>query len=353
LIVDCHCHVIAHAMTTKAVPERWRPRIERADGQQVVRFRGAPLRSVVGEFTDVDLMLAQAKAEGVDHLLLSPWIRLVPADAETEVGEAVEVCQVQNEGLSALATARPENISVLAAVPLQEPAVAADHLRDVMTLPGVRGAEVPASVSGRYLGDDSFEPFWAMAEQTGAFIFVHPTTTGFGLDALSPFYLWNSVGNPMETAVTAAHLAAAGVLERHPGLKIMLAHGGGGLLALRGRLRRAFAARPEARTRSALGPDAALRAFYYDSLTHDARLLADLIDYVGAEHVLLGSDRPFEMGTEHPVDEVHALGLGTHDTEAILGANARRLFSMIAEDPQSEPLKRLRDHGVGALDGPA
>jgi len=312
-------------MTTAAVPERWRPAPRREDGQRVVGFRGKVLRSIVGEFTDADLMLAEAAAQGIGHLLLSPWIMLVPVDAE--LGEASHVCQVQNEALSALAQSRPGKISVLGAVPLQDPAAAGAQLRALMALPGMRGAEVPASVAGRYLGDDSFEPFWAAAQETGALVFVHPTTTGFGLDALSPYYLWNSVGNPMETAITAAQLAAAGVLERYPDLKILLAHGGGGLHAVRGRLRRAFAVRPEASSRSAAGPDAALRRFYYDALTHDRALLAGLVEFAGADRVLLGSDRPFDMGSEHPVAEVRALRQPEAE-ELILSGNAERLLGV-------------------------
>jgi aminocarboxymuconate-semialdehyde decarboxylase len=328
LIVDCHCHIVAAEMTTTAVPERWRPQLRRdEDGRTAVQLAGRVIRSIVGEFTDVGEMLSQAAAQGVDHLVLSPWITLVPVDAE--IGAARHVCQVQNEALSALAAARPAQVSVLGAVPLQDPAVAADSLRELMRLPGMRGAEIPASVAGSYLGEDRFEPFWAAAQETGALIFVHPTTTGFGLSALSPYYLWNSVGNPLETAVTAAHLAAAGVLERHEGLRILLAHGGGGLLAVRGRLRRAFAVRPEARAASADGPDASLRRFYYDALTHDRALLADLVAFAGADRVLLGSDRPFDMGSDHPVDEIRALDQPDAQ-DLILGGNATRLLGIEA-----------------------
>jgi aminocarboxymuconate-semialdehyde decarboxylase len=325
LIIDCHCHVIVSEMTTSAVPERWRPALRRVDGQQVVGFRGKVLRSIIGEFADVDVMLAQAADQGVDHLVLSPWIMLVPA--EGDIGAASQVCAVQNEALSALAASRPGRISVLGAVPVADPALAAECLRALMALPGMRGAEIPASVAGNYLGADIFEPFWEAAAQTGAVIFVHPTTTGFDLAALSPFYLWNSVGNPLETAVTAAQMTAAGVLERHPGLKVVLAHGGGGLQAVRGRLRRAFAVRPEARSRSAAGPDASLRSFFYDSLTHDRELLAGLVAYAGADRVLLGSDRPFDMGAEQPVQEIRALGLPDAE-ELILGGNAERLLGV-------------------------
>ena len=326
MIVDCHCHIVAAEMTTTAVPERWRPTLRRdEDGRTAVGLAGRVIRSIVGEFTDIGEMLSQAAAQGVDHLVLSPWIVLVPVDAE--IGEARHVCQVQNEALSALAAARPARISALGAVPLQDPVAAAGSLRELMRLPGMRGAEIPASVAGSYLGEDRFEPFWAAAQETGALIFVHPTTTGFDLPALLPYYLWNSVGNPLETTVTAAHLAAAGVLERHDRLRILLAHGGGGLHAIRGRLRRAFAVRPEARAASADGPDASLRRFYYDSLTHDGALLADLIAFAGADRVLLGSDRPFDMGSDHPVDEIRALGQPDAE-DLILSGNARHLLGI-------------------------
>jgi aminocarboxymuconate-semialdehyde decarboxylase len=323
VVVDFHCHVIGAEATTKAMPARWRPVVRREAGRQAVEFGGAVLRSVVGEFTDVDLMLAQAAGQGVGHLVLSPWIRLVPAEAQTS--EAIAVCQVLNSELSRLAAARPGRVSALGAVPLGEPEAAARCLADLMRLPGMAGAEIPASVGGRYLGDDAFWPFWEAAASTGALIFVHPTTRGFSLPALDDYYLWNSVGNPLETAITAAHLAAAGVLERYQDLKILLAHGGGGLHAVRGRLRRAFGIRPEAGKRSSAGPDAALRRFWYDSLTHDRALLADLVGFAGAGQVVLGSDRPFDMGTDQPVAEIRALGLPEAE-ERILGGNAGALL---------------------------
>jgi aminocarboxymuconate-semialdehyde decarboxylase len=323
LIVDAHCHVIVADMMTSAVPAHWRPAISVENGRQVVTFRGRALRSIVAEFTDIEVMVGQAAAGGIDHLVLSPWIMLVPTEAG--LTEAIRVCRVQNEGLSLGAAGG--RVSALGAVPLQDAAAAAAELEYLMRLPGLRGAEVPASVQGRYLGDEAFLPFWEAAEATGALIFVHPTTRGFELPALDDYYLWNSAGNPLETAITAAHLAAAGVLERYPRLRILLAHGGGGLMSIRGRLRRAFAVRPEAGARSADGPDAALRRFYFDTVTHDRALLADLVGYAGADHVLLGSDRPFDMGSGQPAGEVRALRLGASDERSILGGNASRLLA--------------------------
>ncbi len=182
---------------------------------------------------------------------------------------------MQNESLAEVAASRADGrVHALGAVPLQDPARAVAELEHLMTLPGMRGVEVPASIAGSYLGADCFAPFWAAAADCGAVVFVHPTTRGLGLSALDDHYLWNSVGNPVETTIAAAQLVTSGVLARHPGLKILLAHGGGALLALRGRLRRAYAVRPEARADSAAGPDDLLRRLYYDSLTHDQAVLA-------------------------------------------------------------------------------
>jgi aminocarboxymuconate-semialdehyde decarboxylase len=313
LIVDVHCHVIVEEMTARTVPPDWRPVISRDDGRYRLAVRGRDISSVVGEFTDTGTMLGQAAATGVDRLLLSPWISLVPAEADPAT--AREVCEVHNTALAALTAAHPGQVSAVGAVVLQEPELAARQITELVTGYGLAGAEIPASAGGRYLGDDFFLPFWAAAEQAGALVFIHPTTRGFGVPALEQYYLWNSVGNPMETAIAAAHMAMAGVLERHPRLRVVLAHGGGALPVVRGRLRRAFAVRPEA----------ALRRFYYDTVTHDHDLLADLVRYAGAGQVLLGSDRPFDMGTDDPVAEVRALGLGA-DEELILGGTAAQLL---------------------------
>jgi aminocarboxymuconate-semialdehyde decarboxylase len=236
-----------------------------------------------------------AEQAGIDRVVLAPWVRLLDGDVDA-----------LNEGMRAL---RSDRVTVLGAVALDDPRLPAD-------LPGV---EIPASVGGEYLGAERFEPFWAAAEAAGKVVFIHPTTRAFDW----PFYMWNTVGNPFETTITAAHMVMAGVMERHPGLKVVLAHGGGALLALRGRLRHAHEAIAAAGERLRESPEASIRRFYFDTVTHDPQVLRELADYVGADHVLLGTDHPFDMGDHDPLATVRAAGL---DPEA-LGANAEALFS--------------------------
>jgi aminocarboxymuconate-semialdehyde decarboxylase len=327
VIVDLHAHIIVPEVLRSAGPgDAWRPTVRREDGAQVVEFRGRSIRSAVGEFVHVERMLEQAAARGVQRLVLSPWVALLPD--ELDPPDAARACRLQNAALAGLCAAFPDRVGAFGAVPLRDPAAAAGELERLLAAPGVGGVEVPASVGGAWLGEDRFLPFWEAAEGLGAVVLVHPTTRGFDLPALQRHYLWNSVGNPLETAVTGAQLVMAGVLERFPRLRVILAHGGGALLALRGRLRRAHAVQPQARARLAGTPDTSLRRLYYDTVTHDGDLLRALVAYAGAEHVLLGSDHPFDMGTADPVGEVRALGLAPAAERAVLGGNAAGLLGL-------------------------
>src|SRR5918912_2948199 len=171
--------------------------------------------------------------------------------------------------MARMVRARPDRVAALGAVPLQDPLLAASELRALMAAGELRGVEIAASVRGTYLGDDRFEPFWAAAEQTRAVVFIHPTTRAFDASAFGDYYLWNAVGNPMETTLTAAHMVFAGVLERHRSLRVVLAHGGGALLSLRSPLRHAHSAVAPAPERLRESPEDSIRRLHFDTVVHD------------------------------------------------------------------------------------
>ncbi len=194
---------------------------------------------------------------------------------------------------------------------------------------GLLGVEVssfgqgPGGSRAVDLSDPRLEPFWARAAELGAPVFVHPF--GCSLDErLDRFYLANTVGQPTETAVALSHLIFAGVLDRHPSLVVVAAHGGGYLPTAIGRSDHAWRTRPEAHA-CAQAPSHYLRRIYVDSLVHSAEQLRSLVAAVGADRVLLGSDYPFDMGDESPIASVRAAGLGEDVAAAVLGANAVRL----------------------------
>jgi aminocarboxymuconate-semialdehyde decarboxylase len=284
------------------------------------------VRSAVREWTDLDRIVADQDAAGTDVVVLSPLVLLLSYDAPPE--EGVRRCRIQNDGLARMVAAGGGRVAALGTVPLQDPRPAAQELRALMADGVLGGVEVAANVGGRYLGDDAFEPFWAAAEETGAVVFVHPTTRGFDAPVFGEHYLWNAVGNPFETTVTAAHLVMTGTMERHPGLKVVLAHGGGAILTLRGRLRHAHSFQPDARSRLRESPEESLRRFHYDTVVHDAGLLRGLVETVGADRVVLGSDHPFDMGDLRPADTVRSADLDPSDEAAVLGGNAARLLGL-------------------------
>jgi aminocarboxymuconate-semialdehyde decarboxylase len=298
-VVDAHAHVVVPGLGADV---SWR------DGAQVVVFAGREIRSAVREFVDLGRILEEQDRSGVDVVLLCPWVNLLGREPAR-----------QNEALAAMVG---ERVAALGTVELEQPEQLAELMRDGR----LSGVEIPASVAGDYLGHDRFAGFWAAAEASGALVFIHPTTRGFELPVFDGYYLWNSVANPLETTVTAAHMIFSGVMERHPRLRVLLAHGGGAVLALRGRLRHAHSFQPQARSVLAAAPDDSLRRFFYDTVVHDATLLRELIDYVGAERVLCGSDYPFDMGLEQPAELVRALGLPPDAEAAVLGGNALGLL---------------------------
>ncbi|MFL5871777.1 MAG: amidohydrolase family protein [Solirubrobacterales bacterium] len=324
-MIDAHAHVIVPELLRNGHPgEQWRPRVRRVRGEQMVEFDGREIRSMVNEAVDVETMLAVHARAGIDGVVLCPWVPLLYPDAEPEAG--LERCRIQNDALSRIVAEHPAQIEALGAVPIQAPELAAAELRELRRHGVLAGVEVGASVRGLYLGDPSFEPFWEAAAETRSLVFVHPTTRGFGGRAFSEHYLWNTVGNPLETTIAAAQMTMAGVMERHPGLRVLLAHGGGALLALRGRLAHAHSFQADARAELTESPLASIRRFYFDTVTHDRELLAALIEFASPERVLLGSDYPFDMADDDPAAGVRALGLAPEAEAAVLGGNARRLL---------------------------
>lgn len=327
MVIDTHAHIIVPEITLDAAPdETWRPSVTWENGQQLIHHGGKTRRSALRPYADVEALLEAHTEAGTDRVLLTPWSALLGYDFDPE--EGLRVARIQNEALSALTQKYPARFSALGTVPLQDIDLAITELRSLMQEPGIFGVEVAASVRGVFLGDDQFRPFWEAVEEVGAIVFIHPTTGGLGLNALDDYYMGNSVGNPVETALVAAQLVMSGVMEEHPNLKIILAHGGGAILSLRGRLRHAHSFQPKARRRLTESPVDSLKRFYYDTVTHDVDLLRQLVDFAGADHVVLGSDYPYDMGYDHPADFVRSAGLSPEVEAAVLGGNAARLLGL-------------------------
>ncbi|MBI1795225.1 MAG: amidohydrolase [Chloroflexi bacterium] len=323
MIIDTHAHIIVPEILREAAPaEEWRPRVVWNNGKQFIEYGSKRIGSATREFVTPETILDEIKKSGADAVLLCPWVSLVRYEAKAE--ESLDACQVQNDALASLVKKYPQRIAALGMIPLQDVALAIKELERLMKS-GLKGVEIGTHVNGVYPGDVNFRPFWEACESLGAFVFIHPVEGG-GRAELRDYYMWNVIGNPLETTVAAGHLILSGVMEAYPRLKILLAHGGGALPYLHGRLERGFKQRPEINKVISRPPTEYLKQFYFDTITHDAVVLKNLVDFVGADRILLGSDYPFDMGNENPVEFVRSTKLGNEAEKLILGDNAADIF---------------------------
>ncbi|MEV8296353.1 amidohydrolase family protein [Streptomyces rochei] len=324
--VDVHAHVLLPDVESLVAGLPGHAEAKEVDarrnGPAALAVNGPMVRARVPRMTDVALRLASMDAQGVDVQLVSPSPSHYHYWADEATAE--KVYRQANEATAAHCAQAPDRLRGLGLVPLQHP----DHMvraLDHALEQGLDGVEISSHAPGRELSDPAYEPFWSRAAERGAILFLHPF--GCTLDErLDRWYLSNTVGQPTENAVALSHLIFSGVLDRHPGLKIVAAHGGGYLPTHIGRSDHAWSARSDAGAGCAHPPSSYLRRLYFDSLVHDPHVLRELVRVAGADRVLLGSDFPFDMGTEDPVAALRAARLPDADFHAVRGGNAAALL---------------------------
>lgn len=325
---DVHAHCVPPGLIEILEREGGRHGLDihRVDGRRVVRIDGRSVGPVREDLLDVDARLTAMDRMGVDVQLVSSWIGIngytLPID------HAAGYARMFNETLALMVSAHPRRFLGLCNVPLQAPERAAEELRYAVERLGMVGAEIATTVAGTDLDDSGLEPFWAAAADLRCLILIHPDQVLPGRNG-SPYFLNNTVGNAAETTIAVAHMVCSGVLERHPDLRLCLVHGGGYLPYQAGRLDHGYRSQPHLMGRELQRPPSDyLRRLYFDTVTHSAAVLQFLIDFARPEHVVLGSDYPFEMGDPDPVGSVRAApGLDDEQRSLILGGNVSRLLA--------------------------
>ena len=322
-VIDAHAHWY---------PEPWLALVENqgaAAGVKITRvdegwrIASERLTMTFGQaYVNLAARLRTMDRVGVDVHALSLTVPMVHW-APPELG--LKLARTFNDAASAAHREHPKRFVGMAALPMQDPQLALEELQRASELPGMRGAYLATNINGKELDEPDFFPVYAKCEKLGWPIFLHPVET-IGQERNSKFYLRNLLGNPYDTGVAASHLIFGGVLDAFPKLEIMLPHAGGAFPGLIGRLDRGAGVRPELKHLKH-PPTAYLRRFSYDTIAHNDTLLTNLIRMVGADRVLMGSDYPFDMGYETPVEIVERLpGLSAADRDRILGGTAAHLL---------------------------
>jgi aminocarboxymuconate-semialdehyde decarboxylase len=325
-VIDMHTHFIPEEFVARASgTPAWQAHIERRDGSRWVVHDQGFAYPFFDTFLGGAAKLDDMDARGVDVSImsLSPTLFYYWIDA----GESRAFARLSNEALAEAVGRSGGRIAGMASLPMQDPAEAADELRRALDHLGLLGAQIGTSVERRPLDGAEFTPLWEAADELGAVLVLHPYYVG-SLPGLEDYYLTNIFGNPMDTALAASRLVMSGTLERYPNLRFVLVHGGGFLPYQVGRLDHGWRVRPEPKATLPRPPKDYLDRFWFDTITHDDRALAWLVDFMGDDRVMLGTDLPYDMGDADPVGRVERSISSEEARDRVSGGNAMKLFGL-------------------------
>ena len=329
-VVDLHCHYLNPAVNQKTAhlnPAQYDPTtvfadaITRATNVKQMATRAPKLTGVTQRLKDMDRM-------GVDIQAVCPapyhffyW---------TEPAYGAELAREVNEGIAKVVADTPDRFVGMGSVPLQNAELAIAELNHCVKNLGMRGIEICTNVNGKNLTDPDLklDKFFARAEELGIVIFMHPLGWTQA-DRLTHHYFNNVIGNPLDSTVAVSHLIFDGVMARYPKLKFVVAHGGGFIAHYWARMDHAWRARADCRTVIKRKPSSYLEKFYFDTITFDPEMLRRLIDRFGADHVVLGTDYPYDMGEDDPLGLLAQVKkLSKADRQLVAGGNAARLLKI-------------------------
>ena len=332
-VTDLHAHIIVadslRAMHD-AYPEVGPELLEEEDGYYL-RYPGRErLGPMPPQMFDVEARIADMNTQRVDLQILAvpppQYHYHVPAEP------GVDFAKMQNDGMIAVAEAHPDRFQVFATLPLQDIDASLGEIDRVAAHPIVRGVELGSNVNTTNLDDPSLEPLWQELENRNLPAWFHPDQRSIaGSDRIRSYYLQNFIGIPLETTIAIGSLIFGGVMKRHEGLRFGFCHGGGFAPYQVGRFDHGWRVRPEPKANIDIPPSEYFGKLYFDSLTHDPLSLELLGRRVGWDHVVLGSDYPFDMANFDPVTAVESLGLPQEDQRKVLEENAERFLRPVGD----------------------
>jgi aminocarboxymuconate-semialdehyde decarboxylase len=323
--IDVHNHVIPETLVKAMQADPvYNTRIE-GEGASRVFIRGKVRFPFEAEFYDAEAKLESMDRKKIDIAFISPGPQCFFYNLKDDL--AIKTARLVNDGIAQMAAAKPDRLRGMATLPMQHPEAAIAELERVVKDYGFRGVELGTAIGDEELADPKFRPVLKRIEELKVMVFAHPNTQG-SAGRLDCYYLTNLIGNPLDTTIMVGKLMFSGALDELKDLKILLAHGGGFLPYQIGRFVHGHKVRPDTAAVTKTDPHAMLKRFWFDALTHSPQAVRHLIETVGSERVVLGTDAPFDMGEMAPVDRVEMTpGLTQKEREDIYCNAATALFN--------------------------
>jgi aminocarboxymuconate-semialdehyde decarboxylase len=327
MIIDCHTHTLCPAAITLMqgrIPAGAIPyQRDMSDASKAVD--AAQMPELGRHFNDLGARHEMMARMRVDHQVVSPAPGQQHYWADGPL--MAEVSRLQNAHVAQLVARDPARLTGVGTLPLPHPDLAVAEARHGVRALGLRAFQIDSRADAMELSDPALDPVYAALVELDAGLIVHPLGFSHG-QRLGAFFMVNTVGQPLEEIIAINHLIFGGVLDRHPGLRVMVAHGGGYFPYYAGRMDHAWRARPELRALIETPPSDYLRRMWYDTCVFDADTLARLVALAGADRVMMGSDYPFDMGDADPLALVEAAVPDMDARARIISGTARAFFGI-------------------------
>jgi len=328
LSVDLHCHV--HVPEAAAIAKQTAmppvdPLVQHGS-QRTADRQHWQNEHIHEKATSTALRLKEMDKMGIDVQAISTSPSHYYYLIEPELGK--KTSRIINERLASIVASHPDRFVALGTVPMQDPQMAIAELEYCMKELDFKGLELGTNVRKKELADPMYEKFWAKVEELGALIFLHPA--GFtDTSRLKEHFLTNVIGNPLDTTFALTHIVYGGILERYPDIKFVAAHGGGYLGGYPARMDHAYNVRPECHDFIKKTPRHYMKKIYWDTMVFGQEQLEHLVKLWGADHVVIGTDYPYDMGWYKPVAFVEKnKALSRKQKDQIIGGNAAKLLGL-------------------------
>ncbi len=326
-VIDTHCHIVPPDMwkTIRSAGKSYGVEITGDEKRWIVRLEGSThTRPMYMPLTHTTDRLAAMTRQGVDMQVLAGWVDFSGYTMPLDLG--IKFSELQNDTIAGVVAANPDRYLGAANLPLQDSKAAIKLMERAMSQYGFKAAQIATYLGpSRFLDDPALDPFWQAMSEMKVLLIFHPYDEQPAA-SLKEYFLHNCIGYPLASTAAVARMMFGGVFTRFPDLMVKIPHGGGLLPWLIERFRHAADNRPEPRSKGYKGdPVDVLKQLYFDTLTFKPAALRYLIDIVGTERLMLGSDYPFEMSDPDPLANVRA-AVPADQLDAVLGGTAARIL---------------------------
>jgi len=326
--IDIHSHCIPETFIQKIRDNEIEDHVRiiiSEDGKEALLLNGRKGPPLTEDFLNPEKKIKGMDKRGIDVHALSISPPLYLYGLPDKVGTAI--ARTINDDIMGIVNKYPGRFIGLATLPMQNLELALKEMERSLSM-GMKGLSIGTSLNEEvYFDHPKFIPFFASVQKAGCPVVLHPPHVPLN-PRLDSYHLVNLIGNPLDTTIGMARIVFGGILEKFPELKLCFVHAGGQVPYLMGRFDHGFRVRKECKKNIFKPPSEYIKMLYYDTITHHPLALKYLIEQMGSDHIVIGSDDPADMADYNSYNILETMDISENEKEMIYGKNAQLLFNL-------------------------